>query len=92
MLLVCLGTNIYKAPSFICSGLSKATIDPLPERGLLRAAQGQKISAMGGFFAENNDSDTAQNSASLIQSQGKNQSETIFGERVGPDYCSLTDA
>jgi hypothetical protein len=67
--------------------LSKATIDPLPEKGLSRAAQGQTISAMGGFFVENNDSDTAQNPASLIQSQGKNQTETIFGERVGPYDC-----
>lgn len=72
--------------------MSKATVDPLPEKGLLRAAQGQTISAMGGFFAENNDSDTAQNPTSLIQSQGKNQTETILGERVGPYESSLTDS
>jgi hypothetical protein len=71
--------------------LSKATINPLPEKALLRAAQGHTILAMGGFFAENNDSDTAQNPAYLIQSQGKNQTETIFGERVGPDDWSLSD-
>jgi len=53
--------------------LSKNNTDPSPDKGLLRTVQGQAISTIGGVFAEHNDSDTAQNPALRIQSQGKNQ-------------------
>lgn len=47
--------------------------------------QGQAMSTIGGIFAENNNSDTAQNPPLWIQSQGKNPTESGSAERLGPD-------
>lgn len=67
--------------SFVTSreGLSKATMDTLPKKGLLRSVQGQAISAAEGFFPENDDLDTNQNPNSLVQSQGSLTPHDSYG-------------
>ncbi|KAF3973473.1 hypothetical protein CMV_003116 [Castanea mollissima] len=59
--------------------LSKNNTDPSPDIGLLRTVQGQAISTIGGVFAEHNDSDTAQNPALWIRSQGSHNLHESYG-------------
>lgn len=66
-------------------GLPKSSVDLSPEKGLLKTLQDQAISTMGGVCAENNESDTTQNPPLWTQTLGKNQTESSFGERVGPE-------